>query len=116
MEGDQRISDGSKFNMNGSYGAIKMWNQWLSFGEVSQWRCPGYDGSLIHSDSAHPVAGFMLQRADQSPFEIPWLSWIGCWQYQLTAGQLSQYTAILLFLTPSCLVWWALYHDANQLP
>lgn len=94
VEGDQRVSDGSKFNMNGSYGAIKVWNQWLSFGEVSQWWGPGYDGSLIRSDAARPVAGFMLQRADQSPFETPWLSWIGRWQYQITAGQLSQYTAV----------------------
>ncbi len=94
MEGDQRVSDGSKFNMNGSYGAVKIWNQWLSFGEVSQWWGPGYDGSLIRSDAARPVAGFMLQRADQSPFETPWLSWIGRWQYQLSAGQLSQYAAV----------------------
>ncbi|AMH00263.1 hypothetical protein BSQ98_24520 [Serratia liquefaciens] len=94
VEGDQRVSDGSKFNLNGSYGAVKIWNQWLSFGEVSQWWGPGYDGSLIRSDAARPVAGFMLQRADQSPFETPWLSWIGRWQYQLTAGQLSQYTSV----------------------
>ncbi|WP_413514379.1 capsule assembly Wzi family protein [Serratia proteamaculans] len=94
VEGDQRVSDGSKFNLNGSYGAVKIWNQWLSFGEVSQWWGPGYDGSLIRSDAARPVAGFMLQRADQSPFETPWLSWIGRWQYQLTAGQLSQYSAV----------------------
>ncbi|CAI2534313.1 capsule assembly Wzi family protein [Serratia liquefaciens] len=94
VEGDQRVSDGSKFNLNGSYGAVKIWNQWLSFGEVSQWWGPGYDGSLIRSDAARPVAGFMLQRADQSPFETPWLSWIGRWQYQLTAGQLSQYSSV----------------------
>ncbi|CAE1150869.1 capsule assembly Wzi family protein [Serratia rhizosphaerae] len=94
VEGDQRVSDGSKFNMQGSYGALKVWNQWISFGEVSQWWGPGYDGSLIRSDAARPVTGFMMQRADQSPFETPWLSWIGRWQYQITAGQLSQYTSI----------------------
>ena len=55
---------------------------------------PRYDGSLIRSDAARPVAGFMLQRADQSPFETPWLSWIGRWQYQLSAGQLSQYSSV----------------------
>lgn len=94
VEGDQRVGDSSKFNLQGSYGAIKVWNQWLSFGEVSQWWGPGYDGSLIRSDAARPVTGFMMQRADQSPFETPWLSWIGRWQYQLTAGQLSQYSAV----------------------
>ncbi|MFI8418392.1 capsule assembly Wzi family protein [Serratia sp. NPDC078593] len=94
VEGDQRVNDSSNFNLQGSYGAVKIWNQWLSFGEVSQWWGPGYDGSLIRSDAARPVTGFMLQRADQSPFETPWLSWIGRWQYQLTAGQLSQYSVV----------------------
>ncbi len=28
----ERISNGSRFNANGAYGAVKFWNQWLSFG------------------------------------------------------------------------------------
>ncbi|MCG8157740.1 capsule assembly Wzi family protein [Brenneria goodwinii] len=94
VEGDQRIKDQSRWNMDGSYGAVKIFNQWLSFGKVAQWWGPGYDGSLIRSDAARPVTGFILQRADQSPFETPWLSWIGRWQYQLSAGQLEQYYAV----------------------
>ncbi|CPR16577.1 FIG01056194: hypothetical protein [Brenneria goodwinii] len=94
VEGDQRIKDQSRWNMDGSYGAVKIFNQWLSFGKVVQWWGPGYDGSLIRSDAARPVTGFILQRADQSPFETPWLSWIGRWQYQLSAGQLEQYYAV----------------------
>jgi len=94
VEGNQRVSDGSRFNLNGSYAAVKVWNQWLSFGEISQWWGPGYDGSLIRGDATRPVAGFSLQRADQSPFETPWLSWMGRWQYQLFAGQLAQYTPV----------------------
>ncbi|MDX5630299.1 MULTISPECIES: capsule assembly Wzi family protein [unclassified Brenneria] len=94
VEGNQRIEDQSRWNMDGSYGAIKIFNQWLSFGKISQWWGPGYDGSLIRSDAARPVTGFMLQRADQSPFETPWLSWIGRWQYQLSAGQLEQYYTV----------------------
>ncbi|WP_140920549.1 capsule assembly Wzi family protein [Limnobaculum xujianqingii] len=94
VEGDQFINDSSRWNMDGSYGAVKVFNQWLSFGEVSQWWGPGYDGSLLRSDSSRPVIGFMMQRAEQSPFETPWLSWIGQWQYQLTAGQLEQYRAV----------------------
>ncbi|PWC15448.1 capsule assembly Wzi family protein [Brenneria roseae subsp. roseae] len=94
VEGNQRIEDQSRWNMDGSYGAVKIFNQWLSFGKVAQWWGPGYDGSLIRSDSARPVTGFILQRADQSPFETPWLSWIGRWQYQLSAGQLEQYHAV----------------------
>ncbi|MEH2922571.1 capsule assembly Wzi family protein [Samsonia erythrinae] len=94
FEGDQRIEDRSRWNMDDSYGAVKIFNQWLSFGKISQWWGPGYEGSLIRSDAARPVTGFILQRADQSPFETPWLSWIGRWQYQLSAGQLDQYSSV----------------------
>ncbi|GHL93904.1 hypothetical protein ECZU38_39780 [Escherichia coli] len=31
VEGE-RISNGSRFSANGAYGAVKFWNQWLSFG------------------------------------------------------------------------------------
>lgn len=37
VEGDERISNGSRFNANGAYGAVKFWNQWLSFGQMPQW-------------------------------------------------------------------------------
>ncbi|MBW7982122.1 capsule assembly Wzi family protein [Enterobacillus tribolii] len=94
VEGDQYIDDESRWNLDGSYGALKIFNQWVSFGSIPQWWGPGYDGSLIRSDAARPVIGFMMQRADQSPFETPWLSWIGPWQYQLSAGQLEQYSSV----------------------
>lgn len=94
IEGDQFIDDESRANLDGSYGALKIFNQWVSFGAIPQWWGPGYDGSLIRSDAARPVIGFMMQRADQSPFETPWLSWIGQWQYQLSAGQLEQYHSV----------------------
>jgi len=94
VEGDQQVSDHSNVNVQGSYAAVKGWNQWLSLGQISQWWGPGYDGSLIRSDAARPVTGLILQRAEQSPFETPLLSWMGRWQYQLTAGQLAQYNAI----------------------
>lgn len=94
LEEDQQISDRSKGNVQGSYAAVKVWNQWLSFGQVSQWWGSGYDGSLIRSDAARPVTGLILQRADQSPFETRWLSWMGRWQYQLTAGQLAEYSSV----------------------
>ncbi|MEQ9862144.1 capsule assembly Wzi family protein [Pectobacterium cacticida] len=94
LEGNQNIQDRSNGNVDGSYAAVKIFNQWLSFGKVSQWWGPGYEGSLIRSDAARPVTGFLLQRADQSPFATPWLSWLGRWQYQLSAGQLDQYSAV----------------------
>ncbi|MCF9045701.1 capsule assembly Wzi family protein [Acinetobacter nectaris] len=94
LEANQRIRTNSPFNVNGSYIAGKLWNQWVSFGEVSTWWGPGHDGSLIRGDATRPVPGFMMQRAEQKAFETKWLSWIGPWQYQLFAGQLQHYMAV----------------------
>ncbi|MCC7830281.1 capsule assembly Wzi family protein, partial [Escherichia coli] len=57
VEGGERISNGSRFNANGAYGAVKFWNQWLSFGQVPQWWGPGYEGSLIRGDAMRPMTG-----------------------------------------------------------
>jgi hypothetical protein len=66
VEGGERISNGSRFNANGAYGAVKFWNQWLSFGQMPQWWGPGYEGSLIRGDAARPMTGFLMQRAEQA--------------------------------------------------
>ncbi|OUH91373.1 hypothetical protein AZ047_000076 [Klebsiella pneumoniae] len=94
VEGDERISNGSRFNANGAYGAVKFWNQWLSFGQMPQWWGPGYEGSLIRGDAARPMTGFLMQRAEQAAPETWWLHWIGPWQYQISASQMNQYTAV----------------------
>ncbi|MDX6039055.1 capsule assembly Wzi family protein [Scandinavium lactucae] len=90
-ESHQYINDASHYNLNGAYAGVKLFNQWLAFGEIPQWWGPGNDGSTIRSDAARPVVGFILQRAEQTPFDTPWLAWLGSWQYQLSAGQLRQY-------------------------
>ena len=90
-DGVDRASHG---NVNGSYGAVKLGNQWLSFGQQQRWWGPGKEGSLIMGHTARPVTGFSLQRAEQTPFETPWLSWLGRWQYQVFAGQLAHYEAV----------------------
>ena len=90
-DGVDRASHG---NVNGSYGAVKLGNQWLSFGQQQRWWGPGKEGSLIMGHTARPVTGFSLQRAEQTPFESPWLSWLGRWQYQVFAGQLAHYEAV----------------------
>ncbi|MWO66235.1 capsule assembly Wzi family protein, partial [Escherichia coli] len=93
MEKGSQLNKDSTRNVNGSYGAVEFWNQWLVFGQIPQWWGPGYEGSLIRGDAARPVTGFMLQRALQSAPQTWWLRWIGPWQYQVFAGQLTQYTA-----------------------
>ncbi|MBD3727850.1 MAG: capsule assembly Wzi family protein, partial [Moraxella osloensis] len=51
------------------------------------------DGSLIRSDAARPVTGFLMQRANNSPINFPVLSKFGNFNYQITAGQLQDYKA-----------------------
>ncbi|EMO0471154.1 capsule assembly Wzi family protein [Pluralibacter gergoviae] len=94
VEGGKRISNGSDVNPNGSYGAVKFWNQWLSFGQMPQWWGPGYEGSLIRGDAMRPMTGVLMQRAEQNAPETWWLRWIGPWQYQISASQMNQYSAV----------------------
>ena len=96
VEQDPLIDNGQDrdINVEGSYVAGKLWNQWLIAGQMPTYWGPGHDGSLIRGDASRPVYGLTMQRADQSAFESKWLSWIGPWQYQAFAGQLDDYEAI----------------------
>lgn len=93
-EKDPIIDNGHDVNVEGSYLAGKLWNQWLIAGQIPTYWGPGHDGSLIRGDASRPVYGFTMQRAEQKAFESKWLSWIGPWQYQAFAGQLDDYNAI----------------------
>src|SRR5690606_382615 len=63
-------------------------------GKIPTWWGPGHDGSLIRGDASLPVAGFTMQRDQQTAPTSKYLSWVGPWQYQLFAGQLEDYKAI----------------------
>lgn len=93
-EKDPQIDNDQDVNVEGSYLAGKLWNQWLIAGQMPTYWGPGHDGSLIRGDASRPVYGFTAQRAEQKAFESKWLSWIGPWQYQAFAGQLDDYNAI----------------------
>ena len=93
-EKDPLIDHGHDANVEGSYLAGKLWNQWLIAGQIPTYWGPGHDGSLIRGDASRPVYGIIAQRAVQNAFETKWLSWIGSWQYQAFAGQLDDYKAI----------------------
>ncbi|CAA0181174.1 TPA: capsule assembly Wzi family protein [Acinetobacter baumannii] len=93
-EKDPQIDSGHDVNVEGSYVAGKLWNQWIVAGQIPTWWGPGHDGSLIRGDASRPVYGVTMQRAVQDAFENKWLSWIGPWQYQLFAGQLDDYKAV----------------------
>ena len=93
-EKDPQIDNDQDVNVEGSYLAGKLWNQWVIAGQIPTYWGPGHDGSLIRGDASRPVYGVTVQRAEQSAFATPWLSWIGPWQYQAFAGQLEDYKAI----------------------
>ncbi len=93
-EKDAQIDNDKDVNVEGSYIAGKLWNQWLIAGQIPAYWGPGHDGSLIRGDASRPVYGFTAQRAEQNAFESKWLSWIGPWQYQAFAGQLDDYQAV----------------------
>ena len=93
-EKDPIIDHGQDVNVEGSYIAGKLWNQWLIAGQIPTYWGPGHEGSLIRGDASRPVYGLTMQRAEQQAFETKWLSWIGPWQYQAFAGQLDDYEAI----------------------
>ncbi|QSE45793.1 capsule assembly Wzi family protein [Acinetobacter johnsonii] len=93
-EKDPIIDNGHDVNVEGSYLAGKLWNQWLIAGQIPTYWGPGHEGSLIRGDTSRPVYGLTMQRAEQQAFETKWLSWTGPWQYQAFAGQLDDYQAI----------------------
>ena len=94
LKNDKLIEDGSDVSFEGSYLAGTAANQWLIAGKVPTWWGPGHDGSLIRGDASLPVAGFTIQRDQQTAPTSKYLSWVGPWQYQLFAGQLEDYEAI----------------------
>lgn len=93
-EKDQMIPNARNVNVEGSYLAGKLGNQWFIAGQIPTYWGPGHDGSLIRGDASRPVYGLTLQRAEQKPFETKWLSWAGNWQYQIFAGRLDDYKAV----------------------
>ena len=93
-EKDPLIDNGHDVNVEGSYIAGKLWNQWIIAGQIPTYWGPGHDGSLIRGDASRPVYGFTAQRAEQKAFETKWLSWVGPWQYQAFAGRLDDYKAV----------------------
>ncbi|MCU4520405.1 capsule assembly Wzi family protein [Acinetobacter schindleri] len=93
-EKDPQIDHDQDVNVEGSYLAGKLWNQWLIAGQIPTYWGPGHDGSLIRGDASRYVYGVTMQRAEQHAFANKWLSWIGPWQYQAFAGQLDDYDAV----------------------
>ena len=81
-------SDKKNVRFDGSYAAGVFGNTIVSAGYIDRWWGPGWQGSLIFSNNARPIPGISLQRNFTKPFANRWFSWMGPWNYSITAGQL----------------------------
>jgi hypothetical protein len=79
------------YNLDGSHMSLAVLGQILSLGPMARYWGPAHEGSLILGTAARPVTALSLQRQSDRPFESPWLSWIGRWNYQMFAGVLDDY-------------------------
>ena len=75
---------------NQSAAALALGNWLIALDRVDRWWGPGYEGSLILSNNARPIPKIVLQRQDSTPFESPWLSWLGPWHLITFVGQLEE--------------------------
>ncbi len=81
-------SDGDDFRLDGSYIGIAAGNWVAAVDQVERWWGPGWDGSLILSNSARPVPALSLTRISPDPFDWKLLKWIGPWTFTTFMGQL----------------------------
>ena len=86
--------DEQDFRMDGSYAAMALGNWMVGAAVVDRWWGPGWGGSLILSNNARPIPALVLERNFSTPFESPWLSWIGPWSTSVIWGQLESGRAV----------------------
>jgi hypothetical protein len=66
-EKDPQIDNDQDVNVEGSYLAGKLWNQWLIAGQIPTYWGPGHDGSLIRGDASRPVYGVTKEGTGKQP-------------------------------------------------
>lgn len=81
-------SDDDSLRFDGSYAALFAGNWVLGAGAIDRWWGPGWQNSLILSNNARPAPGVWFNRYRETPFETPWLSWIGPWQLTAMVSEL----------------------------
>jgi hypothetical protein len=90
---DNQTYQGTKFGgkvvFDNLYVTQKVGN-WLFYGgTVEQWWGPSGEQSLMMSNSARPYPKIGFKRIETDPFESKWLSWIGPWRFEASAGVLT---------------------------
>lgn len=80
--------DDKDIRFDGSYVGVNVGNFMVSAGYMDRWWGPGWEGSLILSNSARPIPALTIERNYSDAFKSPWLSWIGPWRASIVFGQL----------------------------
>ncbi len=73
--------DGQEWRADGSYAGLALGNWMLAAAMTDRWWGPGWQSSLILSSNARPIPALTIDRNSTAPFETPWLSWLGHWDF-----------------------------------
>jgi len=80
--------DGKRWRPDGSYIAGSLGNWIFSAGWQDRWWGPAWEGSLIMSTNARPMAAISIARNASKAFDLPVLRWLGPWQFRMFQGKL----------------------------
>jgi hypothetical protein len=92
--------DDRELRPDGSYLAMSLGNWMISAGYLDRWWGPGWQGSLILSNNARPMPSIALDRNESTPFDLPFLRWLGPWRLSSFMQQFESdrdYSNALLF-------------------
>ena len=71
-----------------SFAGVVLGNWSVGVSTQERWWGPGWDGSLILSDNARPMAAITIDRVFTDRFQSKWLNWIGPWDFSVMFGQM----------------------------
>jgi hypothetical protein len=80
--------DSQRVRLDGSYAGLLLGNWMLIAGAADRWWGPGWEGSLILSSNARPMASVAIERRNSFEFDARMLKWLGPWRASVSMGQL----------------------------
>jgi hypothetical protein len=80
--------DDHGFRPDGSFVGVHLGNFMISGGYMDRWWGPGWEGSLILSNSARPIPSVTVERNYSDASRLPILKWLGPWRAVALLGQL----------------------------
>ena len=85
--------DGMHYRLDGTYGALRYGNWWLTAGVQDRWWGPGWDGSLILSSNARPMPGIGLERGSSGVENWKAFRWLGPWHFTMFLDHMENHRA-----------------------